>query len=96
MEAITVRFYSLWQLYLNIDRISLPADNVAEAMSQIEKRFGSQLREQLRARGIQAELPIRDYSLLLLNGYNVDKQNLQQVKLKAGDILHIFPLAMGG
>jgi len=96
MSPITVRFYSLWQIYLGTDHISLPADNVAEAMSQIEERFGSRLREQLQSRGIQANLPIQDYSLLLLNGYNVDKQNLQQVKLKEGDILHIFPLAMGG
>jgi len=96
MEAITVRFYSLWQLYLGTERISLTADNVEEVINQIEEKFGSQLREQLRAHGIRANLPIRDYSLLLLNGYNVDKQNLQQVKLKAGDILHIFPLAMGG
>jgi len=96
MEIIAVRFYTLWQLYLGTDRLSLQADNVEEVIAQIEERFGSQLREQLRAHGVQADLSIQDYSLLLLNGYSVDKQNLRQIKLRTGDILHIFPLAMGG
>ena len=96
MELITVRFYTLWQLYLGTDRLSLEADNAEEVMAQIEERFGAQFREQLQAHGIQANLKLQDYSLLLLNGYNVDKQNLQQVKVRAGDTLHIFPLAMGG
>ena len=96
MEEITIRFHTLWQLYLGIDRISLQADNMEEAMAEIEDRFGTQLREQLQAHGIQADLQMRDYSLILLNGYNVNKQDMQQFKLKAGDIVHIFPLAMGG
>ena len=96
MEPITVRFYSLWQLYLDTQRVSLQADNAEDVVAQIEDRFGSQLREQLRTHGIQTDLPMRDLSLLLLNGCNIDKENLRQVKLKSGDILHILPLAMGG
>lgn len=96
MEAITARFYSLWQLYLGTDHLCLQGDNVEQVMAQIEERFGSRLREQLQAHGIKADLPLQDYSLILLNGYNVDKENLRQVKLKPGDTLHIFPLAMGG
>ncbi len=96
METITVRFYTLWKLYLGTDSLSLQAHDMEEVVAQIEERFGDQLREQLRAHGIQSDLPMLDYSLLLLNGRNVDKQNLGQIEVKAGDILHILPLAMGG
>ena len=89
-------FYTLWRLYLGIDCLFLEADNVGELMAQIEDRFGSQLQQQLCALGIQANRKIQDYSFFLLNGYSVGRQNLRQVKLRAGDVLHILPLAMGG
>lgn len=96
MAAITVKFYTLWRAYLGVDRLSLEADDVGQAMAQVEEKFGSRLRAELQAQGIPADGEIQDYCLLLLNGHNVGVQNLQQVKLKAADILHIFPLAAGG
>ena len=92
----TVRLYTLWRLYLGIDRLSLDADNVQEVVDYLEEKFGAQLREQLQAHGMRADRKIQDYSLLLLNGYNVNKQNLAETKLGPGDVLHVFPLAMGG
>ena len=94
MASITVRFYSLWRLYLDIDRLSLQADNLEEALAQVEERFGCRLREQLQARGIQVDGKVQDYSLVLLNGINLRK--LEQTKLREGDILAIFPPAAGG
>ena len=94
MASITVRFYSLWRLYLGIGNVSLEADNIDEALEQMEERFGSQLREKVQAHGIQLDEKMRDYSQVLLNGINL--RNLEQTELKDGDVLHIFPPGAGG
>ena len=94
MASITVRFYSLWHLYLGIDTVSLEANNVKEAMAQIEERFSSQLKKQLKMRGVEVGETMQDYSVILLNGCTI--RNLEQTKLGEGDILHILPPAMGG
>jgi len=94
MASITVRFYSLWRLYLGIDRLCLEVDSLEEALAQLEERFGSRLREQLQVRGIQVAGKMGDYSLVLLSGINL--RNLKQTRLREGDILHIFPPAAGG
>lgn len=94
MALVTVRFCSLWRLYLGVDRISLEADDLEEALAQTEERFGCRLREKLQAHGIQLGGKMQDYSLVLLNGISV--RNLEQTKLREGDTLHIFPPAAGG
>lgn len=97
MASIIVRFYGLWSSYLKIDRLSIEADNVEGALTQVEERFGSRLRQQLeqfRVPGIQMNGKIQDYSLVLLNGINI--RNLKLTELKEGDILHILPPAIGG
>jgi len=94
MASITVKFYSLWRLYLGVDSVTLQADNLDEALAQVEERFGPRLRERLQADGVQANGKIQDYSLILLNGTSL--RNLKQTSLKEGDILQIFPPATGG
>jgi len=96
MAAITVKFYAFWSTYLGVDRLSLEADDMGQAVAQLEEKFGSRFRAKLQALGIPAGSTIQDYCLLLLNGRNVSGQNLHQVKLRAEDVLHIFPLAAGG
>lgn len=93
MAVITVRFYTIWRQKLGVDRVSLQADNVGEAIAQIEDRFGPRLREQLRGR-LPVDAKIEDHSLILLNGHSVRGQH--QTQLRTGDILHIFPHAAGG
>jgi len=44
--------------------------------------------------GILLDGKIQDYSLILLNG--VTLRNLKSTDLKEGDVLHIFPPAIGG
>jgi molybdopterin converting factor small subunit len=97
MASIIVRFYGLWSRYLETDRLSIEADNVEGALTQVEERFGSRLRQQLeefRVGGIQVNGKIQDYSLVLLNGINI--RNLKLTGLKEGDVLHILPPATGG
>ncbi len=94
MMSITVRFYGLWNLYLGFDRLSLQADSLDDILTQVEARFASQLRGKLQTQGIKMDGKIQDNSIVLLNGINL--RNLKQATLREGDVLHIFPLALGG
>ena len=94
MALITVRFYSLWRSYLGTDSTTLQADNIEDALAQLEERFGPRLRKNLEIAGVHLDGKIQDYSLILLNG--VTLRNLKSTALKEGDVLHIFPPAIGG
>jgi molybdopterin converting factor small subunit len=94
MALITVRFYSLWRSYLGTDSATLQADRIDDALTQLEGQFGRRLRENLETAGVHLDGKIQDYSLILLNG--VTLRNLKSNDLKEGDVLHIFPPAIGG
>jgi MoaD family protein len=94
MALITVRFYSLWRSHLGTDSATLQSDNIDDALTQIEEKFGSLLREKLETTRIHLGEKMRDNSLILVNG--VTLRNLKSNNLKDGDVLHIFPPAIGG
>jgi molybdopterin converting factor small subunit len=94
MALITVRFYSLWRSYIGTASTTLQADHIQEALTQLEDEFGPILRERLGTAGIRLNGKIQDYSLVLLNG--IALRNLKSNNLKEGDVLHIFPPAVGG
>jgi len=94
MALITVRFYSLWRSYLGTDSSALQADDIQDALSQLETEFGPRLREKLETAGVHLDGKIQDYSLILLNGISL--RNIKSTALKEGDVLHIFPPAIGG
>jgi len=94
MASITVRFYSLWRSYIGTASTTLQADHIQEALTQLEDEFGPILRERLGTAGIRLNGKIQDYSLVLLNG--IALRNLKSNHLKEGDVLHIFPPAVGG
>ena len=94
MALVTVRFYSLWRSYLGTASTALQADHIQEALTQLEEKFGPLLRERLGTAGIHLNGKIQDYSLILLNG--IALRNLKSNNLKEGDVLHIFPPAIGG
>jgi molybdopterin converting factor small subunit len=94
MALITVRFYSLWRSYLGIASTTLQADHIDDVLTQLEEKFGYRLREKLETAGIHLDGKIQDYSLILLNG--IALRNLKSTTLKEGDVLHIFPPAIGG
>lgn len=94
MALITVRFYSLWRDRLGTEVVTVRAENVDDALLQIEESFGEQIRRGLEAEGIRLNGDMRDYGLILLNGTNI--RNLKSTDLSEGDVLHVFPRAMGG
>ncbi len=94
MALVTVRFYSLWRSYLGTDTATVQADDIQDALTQLETKFGARLRERLETAGVHLDGNIQDYSLILLNGITL--RNLKSTALKEGDVLHIFPPAIGG
>jgi molybdopterin converting factor small subunit len=94
MALITVRFYSLWRSYLGTDNTALQADDIQDALGQLETEFGPRLRQKLETAGVHLDGKIQDYSLILLNG--IALRNIKSTALKEGDVLHIFPPAIGG
>jgi molybdopterin converting factor small subunit len=94
MASITVRFYSLWRSYLGIDSATLQADDIRDALAQLETKFAPGLRAKLETAGVHLDGKIQDYSLILLNG--IALRNIKSGALKDGDVLHIFPPAIGG
>jgi len=94
MTLVTVRFYSLWRSYLGTDSTTLQADHIQDALTQLETKFSSLLREKLETAGVHLDGKIQDYSLILLNG--IALRNIKTTALKEGDVLHIFPPAIGG
>lgn len=94
MAMVTVRFYSLWRSHLGTDSTTLQADDMDDALAQLEERFGPLLREKLEAGGIQLDGNIKDHSLILLNG--IALRNLKSTRVKERDVLHIFPPAIAG
>jgi len=94
MALVTVRFYSLWRSYIGTASTALEADHIQDALTQLEERFGPVLREGLGTAGIHLNGKIQDYSPILLNG--IALRNLKSNNLKEGDVLHIFPPAIGG
>jgi molybdopterin converting factor small subunit len=94
MALVTVRFYSLWRSYLGTDSSTLQADDIQDALAELETKFGPRLREKLETAGVHLDGKIQDYSLILLNG--IALRNIKSTALKEGDVLHIFPPSIGG
>lgn len=94
MAFITVRFYSLFSRGLGTDTVTLEADTLEDALLELDKTFGSKIRAQFEAEGTRLNGELRDYGLILLNGTNI--RNLKSTALSEGDVLHVFPRAIGG
>lgn len=96
MAKITVRLYSLFRQLTETDYIDLQANDLGEAVKQLELRFGPQIQDRFKPFGIGENAKMRTYCIFLLNGRSVNKQEFDRVELTEGDILHVFPLAAGG
>jgi molybdopterin converting factor small subunit len=95
VAQITVKFYTIWRAFLNIDQTELDASSVADAMDQIESAYQKSFEEKCRQHGIAFQ-EIRAMSVILLNGRSTNKENLAAAYLKDGDTIHLFPQVMGG
>lgn len=94
MAKVTVKFYSLWQVYAGAESFNVEADDLAGALEQVEQQFGARIREGLKAKGVELSGQIKAFSLVLLNGTNI--KQVKDTALKDGDTLHIMPPLAGG
>lgn len=94
MARVTVRFYSLWQVYAGTASTVLEARDLNDLLQQVEERFGSYIREKLKLAKTDLSGRIEDFSLVLLNGTNI--KQVESAHLKDGDVLHIMPPLAGG
>ncbi len=96
VKEITVRFHTLLREIVGKDCICLEAEDLGDAVKQLELEFVSRFQEQLVEYGIGRIFPLQDHCLLLLNGRSVNRQELSQIELDKGNILHVFLAVAGG
>ncbi len=94
MASIMVRFYGFWRDRLSTDAITLRADSLDDALLQVEENYCEPIRRILESEGIRLDGKMQDHGLILLNGTNI--RNLKSTDLNDGDVLHVFPRAIGG
>jgi len=94
MALLKVQFHGLWGLYLGVDQFPLESSGLDEALARVEEQFGPLLRQRLQERGVKLDGDIKKYSYITLNSTGL--QQLQDNRLKYGDVLHVFPAVTGG
>ena len=88
MAKITVKFYSLWALYLNKNSISLEACNLDDVIEELDILFGKQIRKKINKNNIKFD-NFKNSSTILVNG--VSLRNIKDTQLKDGDLIQMFP-----
>jgi len=94
MATVNVRFVGPWRMYLGIERFTLEARTLEDALEQIETRYGPKYHERLLKSGITEKRKISDSSNILLNRINI--RQLADHNIKDGDSLDIIPRFVGG
>lgn len=82
---------SLLMFWEGAPEVELDASTVAEAISGLEARFPG-----MRRRVLDDQGRVRRHVLVFVNADNVAGQAPADVRLSAGDTLHILPAVSGG
>jgi len=94
MAEVNLRFVGPWRLYLGIERFTLRADTVEDAIGQVEAAYGPRYHERLLRGGIAEKRTIAGDSNILVNRVHI--RQLADHSLKDGDSLDIIPRFVGG
>ena len=94
MALVNLRFVGPWRMYLGIERFTLIAETVQDAIEQVEADFGYKYHQRLMKSGITEKRRICDDSNILLNRVNI--RQITDHRLKEGDQLDILPRFVGG
>lgn len=94
MALITVEFHGIWRLFLGTAKCNLDADDIDEALEKIMEKYWPGVEKKLRERGTKLDGDFLKYSYVVLNKTNI--KQLQDRKLKAGDVLHLHLAVPGG
>jgi molybdopterin converting factor small subunit len=94
MALINIRFVGPWRMYLGIERFTLKAATVEDALEQVEVEYGPKYHQRLIKGGLKVKRRISDDSNILLNRIHI--RQLSDHTLKDGDSLDIIPRFVGG
>lgn len=92
MSKIRVMVYTTLRTRLGFSRIELSGATVLELLSKLAASGKSDVSGMLFAPGGA----VRQHFVLTLNSEILDNKRTAKAKVKAGDILHVFPPISGG
>jgi molybdopterin converting factor small subunit len=90
MPKVTVRLYTTLKDKLGTSRLQLEGENIDEILGDLRGKLKA-AESVLFEKGV-----VRHHFTLALNSEILDPKRLEGVKVKEGDILHIFPPIAGG
>lgn len=90
MAKVTVRMYASLREAAGASEIRTSADDLAELLASLSRRYPSLAKLLERAR------VERDRIVVLLNGHNIGSSEWTSVKLSDGDEVAFFPPVSGG
>ncbi len=92
MPQILVKLYTTLRLRLRKDQVWVEGATAADAVAAVAALGGSEVAKILfDDKGV-----VRNEFLLALDSEILDRGALKKVRLKAGNVLHIFPPISGG
>jgi len=94
MATVNMRFVGPWRLYMGVERFTLQAETVEDALEQVEANYGHKYHERLLKGGITDKRKIGGDSNILVNRVHI--RQLSDHSLKDGDSIDIIPRFVGG
>lgn len=92
MAKITVMIYTTLRARLGFSKIDLPGKTVQDLLLKLAEAKKPDVANIL----FDAAGHVKQHFVLTLNSEIIDNKKAQAVKVKAGDILHVFPPISGG
>ncbi len=92
MAQVLVKLYTTLRLRLGKAQVWVEARTAADAVKRIAEQGGPETAKALYGDG----QVVRNEFLLALDSDILDRQALDQVAIKEGSVLHIFPPISGG
>lgn len=94
MAEVSIRFVGPWRLYMGVERFTLQAGTVEDALEHVETTYGPKYHARLLKADITEKRRISDDSNILVNRVHI--RQLADHSLKDGDHIDIIPRFVGG
>ncbi len=92
MPKVLVKLYTTLRLRLGKSQIWVEGKTAADAVGRVAELGGAEVAQAL----FDVKGTVRNEFLLALDSEILDRNALDQVQLKEGNVLHIFPPISGG
>ncbi|MBI5209065.1 MAG: MoaD/ThiS family protein [Elusimicrobia bacterium] len=92
MAQVLVKLYTTLRLRLKKDQLWTEGKTAADCVRRVIEEGGPEVAKVL----LDDDGVVRNEFILALDSEILDRRNLKKVKLKEGNVLHIFPPISGG